>query len=658
MALADPISEPDELSPEQATAVRAHLKEVIASQEFAGSKRAQDFLQLIVEHALAGRLDNLRERMIGAEMFGRPIDYDTANDAVVRVKATEVRKKLTQYYLSVAKPPALRIEVPAGSYVPRFCWEAAEEPTGGAAAEEASEIPALEVMSTDAAGEAAGEGRSSQAAAAEAARGLGGRWMAIAAAAVLLGVVGYFSFKTSSNRLPPNRGVHSVAILPLANLSRDPQQEYFADGLTDELITDLGQVSALRVISRTSVMTYKGSNKRLPVIARELRVDAVVEGSVLREGDQVRITAQLIDARTDQHMWAHSYVRDLKNVLALQGEVAQAIADQVSIKVTPQEHARLRRARPMNTDAQDLYLKGVHLLDAGQPRVAAEYLQKSVDKDPSFAPAHTELASAYGSLGEAGGLTYDEAFVREKAEASEAIQLDDALPAGHADLANAEINENWAWNTAEGELKRAIGLNPNFAPAHGAYAQYLLRVGRTPEGLAEIQRELELDPVSGRSSTSAGLGYYYARRYSEALAHMQRASQIQSNAADFLFPLGVIYTEKGDYAEAVHNFQQLGDQPHALGHLGNLYGRMGRSAEARAILPKLERRVAKDGLGRYEIALIYIGLGDKERAFAWLERSVAAHDQGVTYLKIDPCLDPVRSDARLGELMQRVGLPL
>jgi TolB-like protein len=658
MASTDPASEPNELSPEQTAAVREHLKEVIASQEFAGSRRAQDFLQLIIEHTLAGRLDNLRERMIGAEMFGRPIDYDTANDAVVRVKATEVRKKLTQYYLGLTKTPAMRIELPAGSYVPKFHWEIPQKPAEEGPAEEASATHAQEVISKASAGEPSAEESSSRVAAVKPARGHPGRRRAILAALVLLAVVCYFSFRAFWNRPGANGRVHSVAILPLQNLSGDPQQEYFADGMTDELITDLGQISALRVISRTSAMTYKGSKKLLPEIARELGVDAVVEGSVLREGDQVRITAQLIDARTDQHIWAQSYVRDLTNVLALQGEVAQAIADQVSIEVTPQEQARLSRARLVNTEAQDLYLLGVHMLNAGEPRKAVEYLEESVDKDPGFVRAHTALANAYGWLGEAGWLPYNEAFSRQKAEASKAIEIDDALPEGHAELASAELNLNWAWGTAEGELKRAIALNPNFAAAHSAYAFYLLRVGRTPEGLAEIERRLELDPVSGESFRSAGFAYYFARRYSQALAHIHHAYRIQHDPADFLFPFGVIYTEKGEYTKAVHNFQQLGDQPHALGHLGNLYARMGKSAEARAILPKLEERVAKDGLGRYEIALIYSGLGDKDQAFAWLEKSATAHDKGMTYLKIDPCLDPLRSDFRLRQLMERVGLPL
>ncbi len=249
-----------------------------------------------------------------------------------------------------------------------------------------------------------------------------------------------------------------------------------------------------------------------------------------------------------------------------------------------------------------------------------EYLEESIDKDPDFVRAHTALANAYGWLGEAGWLPYNEAFSRQKEEARKAIEMDDALPEGHAELASAELNLNWAWSRAEAELQRSIALNPNYAAGHAAYAFYLLRVGRIAEGLAEIERQLELDPVSGESFRGAGFAYYFARRYNEALAHIHHAYRIQANPADFLFPFGVIYTEKGEYAKAVQNFQQLGDQPHALGHLGNLYARMGKGEEARAILPKLEERVAKDGLGRYEMALIYSGLGDKDHAFAWLEK--------------------------------------
>jgi TolB-like protein/Tfp pilus assembly protein PilF len=653
MAPADAVSEPDELTPEQSAAVREHLKEVIASPEFAGSKRAADFLQLIVDHTLGARMDNLRERMIGAEMFGRPIDYDTANDAVVRVKASEVRKKLAQYYSGVKQPPAVRIEIPAGSYVAKFLWEKPEE---------AAEAKPVVATPEDSSPVTTQDAQSSEPQPrfrryfTERRRRISDRWLEVSAVVVLLAIVVYIGVREFSNRPRANSEVHSIAILPLANLSGDPQQEYFADGMTDELITDLGQVSALRVISRTSVMTYKGTKKRLPEIARELAVDAVVEGSVLREGNQVRVTAQLIDARADQHIWAQTYVRDLTSVLALQGEVAQAIADQVSIKLTPQEQARVTRAHPMNTEAQDLYLRGTHMLNTGEPRKAVEYLQQSVDKEPGFAPAHAALANAYGWLGEAGWLPYNEAFVREKTEAGKAIEIDNTLPEGDAELASADMNLNWGWDKAEEKLRRSLNLNPNFAAGHATYAFFLLRTGRTTEGLIEIKRDLELDPVSGRSFLNAGLAYYFARRYDEALAYTERAYQLEPNHAELFFPLGAIYSEKGDYAKAVHNFEQLGDQPHALGHLGNVYARMGKPEEARAILPKLEEHVARDGRGTYEIALIYAGLGEKSQAVSWLEKALAAHDKGMTYLVIDPCLDPLRDEPRFRDLARTVGL--
>ncbi len=651
MSTTDPVSKPDELSPERVGLVRDHLKEVIASHAFAGSKRAQDFLQLIVEHALAGRLDSLRERMIGAEMFGRPVDYDTANDAVVRVKATEVRRKLAQYYQEAEKKPAIRIELPVGSYVPRFHWECSEKVSEPPA--EAAPVAAAEPATAQ---EQPAEKEELPHAAGETVRRTP-RVLVGLAGLVLLAAIGYVGFKVWPKGASARPEVHSIAILPLQNLSGDPQQDYFADGMTEELIADLGQVSALRVISRTSAMTYKGTKKTLPEIARELGVDAIVEGSVLREENQVRITAQLIDARTDQHIWAHNYVRDLTSVLALQGEVAQAIADEISINMTPQEQARLARARPVNEEAQDLYLLGLHLLNSGDPRKAAAYLQEATDKDPNYAPAHAALANAYGWLGEAGWIPYTEAFPRQKAEAVKAIEIDDALPEGHAELANAAMNLSWDWATCERELKRALELNPNSASTHATHGFYLARVGRLPEAIEEVKRDLELDPVSSRSFSNAGFTYYFARQYDDALAQIQRAYALELNPPAFLFSFGVIYAEKGMYKEAIGEFQKLGDQPHALGHMGNTYARMGRAADARQMISKLEEHVQKDGLGRYEIALVYAGLGEKDAAFAWLEKSFAARDKGLTYLKIDPCLDPLRSDQRFQDLIRRVGLP-
>ena len=658
MSSPDPDSKPDGLSPERAGLVREHLKEVIASRAFSGSKRAQDFLQLIVEHALAGRYDSLRERMIGAEMFGRSIDYDTANDAVVRVKATEVRKKLAQYYLEAGKKPAVRIELPIGSYVPKFQWESLETsaqssaetglpvfPEGTTAQETSGESP--EAVINEPPSLSGGKLRTTSRVLVSVFLGLG-----------LSAIIGYASFRGWFKDSNGRTKISSIAILPLQNLSGDPGQDYFADGITEELIADLGQVSALRVISRTSAMTYKGTKKTLPEIAHELGVDAILEGSVLREHNQVRITAQLIDARTDDHIWAHNYVRDLTSVLALQGEVAQAIADEISIKVTPQEQARLARARPVNSEVQDLYLQGKHLLNAGDPQRAIDYFQEAIDKDPTYASAHAALAESYGRTGEAGWLPYSEAFPRQKAEAVKAIELDDALPEGHAELANAVMDLSWDWTTSGKELRRALELNPNSTTVHATYAFYLERVGRLPEAITEAKRVLQLDPVSSRSFITAGILYYFAHQYDQALALLQRASALEPNPPAFLFPfpLGVIYAEKDMYGDAVAEFQKLGNKPHALGHLGNVYARMGRITEAHGTISKLEEHVQKSGIGRYEIALVYAGLGEKDEAFTWLERSYDERDKGLTYLKIDPCMDPLRSDPRFARLLQRVGL--
>jgi TolB-like protein/Tfp pilus assembly protein PilF len=641
MPATNPVSNPEEFSPERLGLVRDHLKDVFASKAFAGSKRAQNFLQLIVEHALAGRLDSLRERMIGAEMFGRSIDYDTANDAVVRVKATEVRRKLVQYYQESTKPTLVRIELPSGSYVPKFHFESLPDPPPGPHPGE--DLPA------DAE-------RSAMALRGETLR----RWRVVAAALaglVLIAAIGYIGFKVWPRGSPPEHEHHAIAVLPLQNLSGDPRQDYFADSMTEELIADLGQVSASRVISRTSTMTYKGTTKTLPQIARELGVDTVVEGSVLRQGNQVRITAQLIDARTDHHLWAHSYVRDLNDVLTLQGEVARTIADQIRIAVTPEERARLVRPRTVDPEAQELYLQGKQALDTGDPRSGIGYFQKAIDKDPNYAQAYGALADSYGWMGQAGWMPYSEAFPKEKAAAVKAIALDEALPEGHVQLAHAAINLDWDWATEEREFKRALELNPNSAPVRWAYSGYLEQIGRIPEAISEMQVALQLDPVSSRAFHNSAFVYYYARQYDQALLQIQHASALQHDPGLLIFVLAVIYVEKGMYEEAIQQFQKLDGQPHALGHMGNAYARMGREAEAREMISELQKHVQNTGIGRYETALVYAGLGEKDEAFAWLEKSFAARDKGLTYLKIDPCLDPLRSDSRFHDLVRRVGLP-
>ena len=645
---------PGAMDAERTVSVRQHLRDILASDAFKGGKRAQDFLQLIVEHALAGRLDSLRERMLGAEMFGRPIDYDTANDAVVRVKATEVRKRLTQYYQSLSAPPPVRIVLPAGSYLPQFIFE-----TTPVAA------PAVSVPEVN--GAEAGSG--SKPSSGELAPSLSGtaevpveppkssrRPILLVAGVALAAILGTLAFLAWRHFFSSPQ-IRSIAILPLQNFSGDPGQEYFADGMTEELTTDLGQVSSLRVISRTSTMTYKGTKKTLPEIARELQVDAIVEGSIEREGNRVRITTQLIDSRTDQHIWSHSYDRDMISVLELQSEVARAIAEQIRIQLTPSEQARLNRSQQINPEAVELYLQGRQHENTADPKGSVAYFRQAIEKDPSYAAAHAALANVYGWMGEAGWMPYAEAFSKQKQEALKAIELDDSRPEPHLELGLAAMNQSWDWATEQREIQRALELGPNSADVLVTYANYLDRLGRTNEAVAQGKLALQLDPVSSRSFLNTAFICYFARQYDLAIEQMQRAAALQHQSDESYFPLGVIYVEKGLYEEGIQQFLKIGDQPHALGHLGNAYARKGSVAEARQAIEKLKAHIEKTNIGNYEIALVYAGLKENDQAFEWLEKAYQAHDKGLTYLKIDPCLDPLRSDPRFQALVKRVGIP-
>ncbi len=646
------------LVPEQVALVRQHLKDLLSSHAFAGSKRTQDFLLLIVNHTLEGDIESLRERMIGAELFGRPISYDTGSDSVVRVRASEVRKKLALYYSGSKEKLTVRIELPSGSYVPRFHFEPEPiKPSSQAevillvSAEHAA-VPHPDQTGSNTAQNAPGDSSHPLR------RSKGSRPILIVS---LLGLGLFLGFallalKKWAVASPSPSEIRSVAILPLQNLSSDPAQEYFADGMTEELINDFGQVSTLRVISLTSAMSYKGTKKKLPEIARELSVDGVVEGGVMRDGNHLRISVQLIDARTDRPVWARTYVRNLSSDLPWQGEVAQAIAEEISIKVTPQEQARLDRKRAIDPEAQDLYLHGILLRESDDCAKAINYFNRAIDKNPAYAQAHSALASCYGRLGESGRIPYEEAFSRQKAEALRATELDDSLSEAHAELANTAMTLDWDWPTAEAQFRLALELNPNSATSHEKYAFYLIRTGHQREALAEIERSVELDPVSPSTFHAEGFIYYFSKQYDQALGVSKTVQGLKMNLPDWNFLRGDVYVEKGMYTESIESFLRSGDGPYALGHLGNAYARAHQSDAANRTIAELEEHVRKDGVGRYEIALVYAGLGDKKEAFKWLEDAFHAHDVGLVYLKVDPCLDPLRSDPRFTDLMRRVGL--
>ncbi len=646
----------EELSPRQVQQIRYHLEELLASPAFASSKRAQSFLRLVVGHALDGDYDSLRERMIGAEMFGRPIDYDTGSDSVVRVKATEVRKKLQQFYLE-SPSSEVRIELPSGSYVPKFGFSpiAVEPPVSATTADPVGPAWTPEQAVVGSFGVGAEKALSAPIPGWQrvigAVRSRPALWCGIAVVMVAAFFTGR-GYLATWDATP----IRSIAILPIENFSGVPAQEYFADGMTDELVSDMGQATKIPVLPVRLVTSYKGSRKSAKEAGRELRVDGVAQVSLMREGSRVLIYVWFTAVKTNHVIWFHSYVRDFKTAAAWQGEVSHAIVAEIGHALTPEGQARYRRGRPVDAVAQDLFLHGKYLLEAEDCSNAADYFRSALNIDFDYPQAQAELAFCDGHLGETDRVDSVDAFLNQKIEATRAIELDSSVAEGHAELANAEINLNWDWTAAGLELRRAIELSRTSGSIHEEYERYLVRTGRVREALAEVQRYEYLEPFSSRLYHLEGIILYYCRQYDQARLLVEKVRMLDIPPPNWHMLLGEIQAEKGAYADSITEFLHAGTRPQALGHLGNVYARAGRVDEARSVIAQLEDTVKNEGIGRYEIALVYAGLGNKTEAFKWLEESYRTHDEGITYIKVEPCLDPLRGDPRFNDLLNRVGL--
>lgn len=486
------------------------------------------------------------------------------------------------------------------------------------------------------------------------------------AGAVLVGVFLGFNILGVGDwlRRQSNPPIHSLAVLPLENLSGDPAQDYFADGMTEALITDLSKISALRVISRTSAMHYKGTKKSLPQIGRELSVDGVVEGSVTRSGNRVRITAQLLQASTDQHLWAETYERDMSDVLKLQGEMAKTIAQQVRIRLTPQQQSQLSTSAAVNPQAYEAYLRGRYLwnqrTEAGLWK-SVEVFQNAINLDPNSALPYAGLADAYLVL---DGWTVEAAPPTEinpkaKAAIDKAVQLDATLAEAQTVLAGLKHGE-WDWKGAEVEYRRAIQLNPNYAHAHHWYSQLLCELGRFDEGVAEADRAHALDPLNLMYGIDVGMRLYWARRYREAISPIQRTLELDSNFRVGHRFLGQVYEQNGMFGEAITEFRRAAElsnsNPIDLGALGHAYAVSGERKQALQMLEELRQLSATRYVSSYQLALIYAGLGERERALQWLDKAFEEHSGWMLHLKVDPRLDPLRGEARFQALMRGVGL--
>jgi TolB-like protein/DNA-binding winged helix-turn-helix (wHTH) protein/Flp pilus assembly protein TadD len=457
--------------------------------------------------------------------------------------------------------------------------------------------------------------------------------------------------------------IRSLAVLPLENLSGDPSQDYFSDGMTDELITELGQISGLRVISRTSVMTYKGARKPLPQIARELNVDTVVEGTVMRSGNQVRITAQLIDAPADKHLWAQSYEGDVRQTLTLQRQVARAIAEEIHIELTSHERDVLKSVKTVNPDAYEAYLKGRYFWNkrtADGMKKAIDYFDQAIEKDPNYAQAYAGLTDSYALAGDwkYGVLAPKEAYPKAKAAAIRAIELDNTLGEAHISLAFCLDGFDWNFASAGKEFTRGIELSPGYATGYEWYGWHLASLGRNDEAVAEVKKAASLDPLSLIISSDLAEELLIAHRIDEATEQARKTINMDSFFAPAHYVLGQALVQKHMYKEAIAELQRAvelsGGSTAFTANLAYAYAVSGSRNEAVKILDDLRNRPQNGFSNAPEIALVYVGLDQKDQAMSWLEK--AFEERFSPWVLMRPAFDPLRSDPRFQDLLHRIGL--
>ena len=480
---------------------------------------------------------------------------------------------------------------------------------------------------------------------------------AVVAAAIVVG--GYFYVSRKSNAT-----IESIAVLPFVNQNHDADSEYLSDGVTESIINSLTQLPNLRVTGRSSVFYYKGKDSDPLKVGNELGVRAVLTGRITQRGDNITISAELTDVRDNKQLWGEKYERRASDLMSLQRDIAGQIANNLRLKISGEEHERMMKHYTNNSEAYQLYLKGRFYWNqrTGEAlKKSIEYFKEAIEKDPSYALAYSGMADSYLLLAPYSVSAPQESYPQAKAAAQRALEIDDTLGEAHISLAHALFFTDWNFPEAEKEYRRGIQLNPNYPTAHHWYGNtYLSRTARPDEALAEMKRAAELDPLSQIIRADFAESYLYARRYDQAIEQLRKTIEMDQNFYYAHFQLGMVYEMKGSFPDAIAEYlkaRQSNDDPYVLGLLGHAYAMSGKKDEVLKTLDQLRDIASRRYVPLYTFAMVYAGLGDRDRAFQWLEKSYQAHEPKITRIKVEPLLDGLRSDPRFADLERRIGLP-
>jgi serine/threonine-protein kinase len=562
---------------------------------FAQSARMSRFLRFIVERATSGRPDQLKEYVIGVEVFDRKESYDPRVDPIVRVEARRLRAKLEAYYETDGQSDELVIEFPKGAYVPLFTRRSECPPPVSAA---------------------------------------------------------------------PRTAGRGIAVLPFSNLSAEPDNEYFSDGLTEELIHGLTKVGGLRVVAWNSAARLKGQPYDIREVGRQLDVATILVGSVRKSGEKLRVMAQLVDASSREYLWSETYDRQIEDLFAIQEEISRAIVRTLQLRLLDQPGTSVIRRGAYNLEAYNLYLKGRFQWNkrtADGLKRGVQYFEQAIAVDPSFSPGFAGLADSYSLLADYGLVNPQEIMPKAEAAARKALELDPTLAEAHASLGLIRCSYFWEWAEAEEHYRRAIELNPGYATTHHWFAvDHLAMLGRMEEATAEIEIAQQLDPLSPIIYDGKGFLHLLSRRYDEAIEQYRQMLELDCFFYKAFTAMGRAYTQKGMYEEAITMLQKgrslSGDIPNILGALGQTYALASRPAEARRLLDELTELSKRRHVPSSCFALILCGLGDKGRALDWLENGCRKRELPMVALKVHPAYDALRGEPRFQALLRTIGL--